>query len=165
MPGIDYRAECAANDFAADLLMSRRLVTAASESTPTTAGLATTFEVSEIAMGYHLVNLGLSASGCTRERIWLHSPLHYLSDFQDVDRSQRRSKAKRGGQLRRSRKVEEHRRTPKRASVSELSALRALGSENSVRFTDPRRVPHPAVPAVESSEARFNVTRDARFQQ
>ena len=59
VPGIDYRAECAANDFAADLLVSRRLVTAASESTPTTTGLATTFEVSEIAMGYHLVNLGL----------------------------------------------------------------------------------------------------------
>lgn len=56
---VDYRAERAANDFAADLLMPRRLVTKAFESTPTTGVLAFDFEVSEIAMGYRLINLGL----------------------------------------------------------------------------------------------------------
>jgi Zn-dependent peptidase ImmA (M78 family) len=56
---VDYRAERAANDFAADLLMPRRLVARAFESTPDTVALAAAFEVSEIAIGYRLVNLGL----------------------------------------------------------------------------------------------------------
>lgn len=57
--GFDWRAERAANDFAADLLMPRRMVTELFESTPEPAGLAKTFDVSELAMGYRLVNLGL----------------------------------------------------------------------------------------------------------
>jgi transcriptional regulator with XRE-family HTH domain len=58
-PGFDYRSERAANEFAADLLMPRRLVTAWAERDPSTDGLARAFNVSEIAMGYRLVNLGL----------------------------------------------------------------------------------------------------------
>ena len=57
--GYDYGLERTANEFAADLLMPRRLVTAALASTPDTARLAAAFEVSEIAMGYRIVNLGL----------------------------------------------------------------------------------------------------------
>lgn len=58
-PGYNYRAERSANEFAADLLMPRRLVAAEFERTPSPARLARKFEVSEIAMGYRLLNLGL----------------------------------------------------------------------------------------------------------
>ena len=55
----NYRLERAANEFAADLLMPRPLVTKAFQENPTTSSLAGIFEVSDIAMGYRLVNLGL----------------------------------------------------------------------------------------------------------
>jgi Zn-dependent peptidase ImmA (M78 family)/DNA-binding XRE family transcriptional regulator len=58
-PGYDWRLERAANDFAADLLMPRRLVEREHELRPDPGYLARTFEVSEIAMGYRLVDLGL----------------------------------------------------------------------------------------------------------
>jgi len=58
-PGFDWRAERTANAFAADLLMPRRLVAAAFERSEDPATLAALFEVSGIAMGYQLVNLGL----------------------------------------------------------------------------------------------------------
>jgi Zn-dependent peptidase ImmA (M78 family)/DNA-binding XRE family transcriptional regulator len=58
-PDFDWRAERAANDFAADLLMPRRLIAAEFQQTQDPAKLATRFHVSEIAMGYRLVNLGL----------------------------------------------------------------------------------------------------------
>jgi Zn-dependent peptidase ImmA (M78 family)/DNA-binding XRE family transcriptional regulator len=58
-PGFDWRAERAANDFAADLLMPRRLIAAEFERSQDASKLATRFQVSEIAMGYRLVNLGL----------------------------------------------------------------------------------------------------------
>jgi transcriptional regulator with XRE-family HTH domain len=57
--GFDYAVERAANDFAADLLMPRRFVTHAFESTQQTGQLAEIFDVSEIAMGYRILNLGL----------------------------------------------------------------------------------------------------------
>lgn len=57
--GIDLRAERAANEFAADLLMPRRFIAAEFEHSPNPAALASRFEVSELAMGYRLVNLGL----------------------------------------------------------------------------------------------------------
>jgi Zn-dependent peptidase ImmA (M78 family) len=59
LPGSDYASERAANDFAAELLMPRRLLTRFAEAQPETAWLAKRFGVSEIAMGYRLVNLGL----------------------------------------------------------------------------------------------------------
>jgi Zn-dependent peptidase ImmA (M78 family) len=59
LPGSDYASERAANDFAAELLMPRRLLTSFAEAQPATAWLAGRFGVSEIAMGYRLVNLGL----------------------------------------------------------------------------------------------------------
>jgi Zn-dependent peptidase ImmA (M78 family)/DNA-binding XRE family transcriptional regulator len=59
VPGSDYSSERAANDFAAELLMPRRLLTRFAEAQPATAWLAKRFGVSEIAMGYRLVNLGL----------------------------------------------------------------------------------------------------------
>lgn len=58
-PGFDWRAERAANDFAADLLMPRRLIAAEFEQSHDASKLADRFRVSEIAMGYRLVNLGL----------------------------------------------------------------------------------------------------------
>jgi Zn-dependent peptidase ImmA (M78 family)/DNA-binding XRE family transcriptional regulator len=58
-PGFDWRAERAANDFAADLLMPRRMVMAEFARHPSPSELSRRFEVSEIAMGYRLVNLGL----------------------------------------------------------------------------------------------------------
>lgn len=58
-PGFDWRAERAANDFAADVLMPRPLVSKAYAKTPDPRQLAARFEVSELAMGYRLVNLGL----------------------------------------------------------------------------------------------------------
>jgi Zn-dependent peptidase ImmA (M78 family)/DNA-binding XRE family transcriptional regulator len=57
--GHDWRAERSANDFAADLLMPRRFLVDAFETTPDPAALAKRFDVSELAMGYRLVNLGL----------------------------------------------------------------------------------------------------------
>lgn len=58
-PGYDWRAERAANDFAAELLMPRKFVSPAFANTTDPADLAAQFEVSELAMGYRLVNLGL----------------------------------------------------------------------------------------------------------
>jgi Zn-dependent peptidase ImmA (M78 family)/DNA-binding XRE family transcriptional regulator len=58
-PDQDYRSERAANEFAAELLMPRRFVARAFDELQNPAGLAKQFEVSEIAMGYRLVNLGL----------------------------------------------------------------------------------------------------------
>jgi Zn-dependent peptidase ImmA (M78 family)/DNA-binding XRE family transcriptional regulator len=58
-PGFDWDAEQPANEFAAEVLMPRRLLAAAFEKTPKPALLAARFEVSELAMGYRLVNLGL----------------------------------------------------------------------------------------------------------
>jgi Zn-dependent peptidase ImmA (M78 family)/DNA-binding XRE family transcriptional regulator len=58
-PGFDWRAERAANEFAADLLMPRRLIAAEFKQSQNPSTLAELFEVSEIAMGYRLVNLGL----------------------------------------------------------------------------------------------------------
>lgn len=55
----NYRLERAANEFAADLLMPRRLVTQAFSLDQRTGALAGLFEVSEVAMGYRLLNLGL----------------------------------------------------------------------------------------------------------
>ncbi len=58
-PGYDYRSERAANEFAADLLMPRRLLSQAFRDDDRTRVLASRFEVSELAMGYRLLNLGL----------------------------------------------------------------------------------------------------------
>jgi Zn-dependent peptidase ImmA (M78 family)/DNA-binding XRE family transcriptional regulator len=58
-PDQDYEIERAANDFAAELLMPRRFVSRAFADEQSTPMLARTFDVSEIAMGYRLVNLGL----------------------------------------------------------------------------------------------------------
>ena len=58
-PGFDWRAERTANDFAAEVLMPRRLISRAFPKTPDPRRLAETFDVSELAMGYRLVNLGL----------------------------------------------------------------------------------------------------------
>lgn len=58
-PGADYASERAANEFAAELLMPRRILVPAFDSGLAPWQLAQSFEVSEIAMGYRLVNLGL----------------------------------------------------------------------------------------------------------
>jgi Zn-dependent peptidase ImmA (M78 family)/DNA-binding XRE family transcriptional regulator len=58
-PDHDYESERAANEFAAELLMPRRFVTPAFDNDPSPPSLARRFDVSEIAMGYRLVNLGL----------------------------------------------------------------------------------------------------------
>jgi Zn-dependent peptidase ImmA (M78 family)/DNA-binding XRE family transcriptional regulator len=58
-PGFDWHAERAANDFAAELLMPRRLMSAAFERSQDPSELADQFKVSRLAMGYRLVNLGL----------------------------------------------------------------------------------------------------------
>jgi len=58
-PAQDYRLGRAANEFAADLPMPRRLLAEANAAERSTAELASQFEVSEIAMGYRLLNLGL----------------------------------------------------------------------------------------------------------
>lgn len=58
-PGYDYRSERGANDFAAELLMPRRILAREFKLDDRTPVLAKAFEVSEIAMGYRLVNLGL----------------------------------------------------------------------------------------------------------
>ena len=59
-PGYNWRHERAANDFAANLLMPGTMLKRAFGKTPGVAGLATTFEVSELAMGFRLRNLGLT---------------------------------------------------------------------------------------------------------
>jgi transcriptional regulator with XRE-family HTH domain len=58
-PGYDWRQERAANDFAADLLMPRRLIQDEYARHASPSRLSKIFEVSEIAMGYRLVDLGL----------------------------------------------------------------------------------------------------------
>lgn len=58
-PDHDYASERAANEFAAELLMPRRFVAREFDIDPTPLTLAHRFDVSEIAMGYRLVNLGL----------------------------------------------------------------------------------------------------------
>ena len=58
-PGFDWRAERSANDFAADLLMPRRLIAAEFKKSQDPTTLATRFNVSQVAMGFRLVNLGL----------------------------------------------------------------------------------------------------------
>ena len=58
-PGFDWRAERAANEFAAEILMPRKMISRAVENSSEPAALAELFEVSELAMGYRLVNLGL----------------------------------------------------------------------------------------------------------
>jgi Zn-dependent peptidase ImmA (M78 family) len=58
-PGFDWRAERTANEFAAELLMPRRLISQEFKRNQDPIALAVKFEVSELAMGYRLVNLGL----------------------------------------------------------------------------------------------------------
>lgn len=58
-PGYDWRQERASNDFAAELLMPRRFVSAAFNNVRNIGALAQMFDVSEIAMTYRLANLGL----------------------------------------------------------------------------------------------------------
>ena len=58
-PGYDWQTEREANEFAADLLMPRDMVVSEYQNTPDTHGLARRFKVSELAVGYRLVNLGL----------------------------------------------------------------------------------------------------------
>ena len=58
-PGFDWRAERAANDFAADVLMPRRLMSAAFQHWQDPIELASRFEVSQVAMGIRLLELGL----------------------------------------------------------------------------------------------------------
>lgn len=58
-PGFDWRAERAANDFAADLLMPRKLMAAAFQQSQDPVTLAATFNVSQVAMGIRLLELGL----------------------------------------------------------------------------------------------------------
>lgn len=59
-PGYNWRHERAANDFAAALLMSASLITRAHKDVPAVSGLAATFGVSELAMGFRLRSLGLT---------------------------------------------------------------------------------------------------------
>ncbi|MGO9791466.1 MAG: helix-turn-helix domain-containing protein [Solirubrobacteraceae bacterium] len=58
-PGYDWLSERAANEFAAELLMPREMILDEFKRIPDTHRLATRFKVSEIAMGYRLLNLGL----------------------------------------------------------------------------------------------------------
>jgi transcriptional regulator with XRE-family HTH domain len=58
-PDYDYASERAANEFAAELLMPRRFLAPAFDEDPNAPSLARRFDVSAIAMGYRLVNLGL----------------------------------------------------------------------------------------------------------
>jgi transcriptional regulator with XRE-family HTH domain len=58
-PAQDYRHERAANEFAADVLMPRKLLAAVDAAEIPTFALAEMFDVSEIAMGYRLLNLGI----------------------------------------------------------------------------------------------------------
>jgi transcriptional regulator with XRE-family HTH domain len=58
-PEYDWRAERAANDFAANLLMPAAMVRNAFSKTKSARELAIKFKVSPAAMGYRLTNLGL----------------------------------------------------------------------------------------------------------
>lgn len=59
VPGYDWQVERAANEFAAELLMPADMVREWMGAYNDTARLADFFQVSELAMGYRLVNLGL----------------------------------------------------------------------------------------------------------
>ena len=58
-PNYQWRDERAANDFAAELLMPAPLVLAAARELSAARDLAQRFEVSQEAMGFRLINLGL----------------------------------------------------------------------------------------------------------
>ena len=58
-PGYDWQSERAANQFAANLLMPSALVHETYTENDSTTQLAQRFEVSELAMGYRLIELGL----------------------------------------------------------------------------------------------------------
>lgn len=58
-PGYDWQSERAANQFAANLLMPSTLVHEAYAEDDSTAQLAHRFKVSELAIGYRLIELGL----------------------------------------------------------------------------------------------------------
>lgn len=58
-PGYDWQSERAANQFAANLLMPSTLVHEAYAEDDSTVQLAHRFKVSELAMGYRLIELGL----------------------------------------------------------------------------------------------------------
>jgi Zn-dependent peptidase ImmA (M78 family)/DNA-binding XRE family transcriptional regulator len=62
-PDYDWRAERAANDFAANLLMPAVMVRDFFPRAGDVRDLAATFEVSPAAMGYRLTNLGLTLHG------------------------------------------------------------------------------------------------------
>lgn len=61
-PNYNWRHERAANDFAAALLMPAPLVMRYHQKTQSVAALAKDFEVSTLAMGFRLKNLGLTSS-------------------------------------------------------------------------------------------------------
>jgi transcriptional regulator with XRE-family HTH domain len=58
-PGYDWISERAANDFAAELLMPARMIHEFDDGDRSTSDLAELFDVSGLAMGYRLANLGL----------------------------------------------------------------------------------------------------------
>jgi Zn-dependent peptidase ImmA (M78 family) len=58
-PSYDWRAERAANEFAANLLMPAIMVRRAATETSNIRELAVKFKVSVAAMGYRLADLGL----------------------------------------------------------------------------------------------------------
>ena len=58
-PGYDWISERAANDFAAELLMPARMIHEFDDGDRSTSDLAELFDVSALAMGYRLANLGL----------------------------------------------------------------------------------------------------------
>jgi Zn-dependent peptidase ImmA (M78 family)/DNA-binding XRE family transcriptional regulator len=58
-PGYDWISERAANDFAAELLMPARLLHQFDDGERSAGDLAGLFDVSALAMGYRLANLGL----------------------------------------------------------------------------------------------------------
>jgi transcriptional regulator with XRE-family HTH domain len=58
-PGYDWISERAANDFAAELLMPARMIHEFDDGGRSTSDLAELFDVSGLAMGYRLANLGL----------------------------------------------------------------------------------------------------------
>ena len=58
-PNYDWRQERAANDFAASILMPSDFVRELAGDNPSPKALAKKFNVSELAMGFRLVNLGL----------------------------------------------------------------------------------------------------------
>lgn len=58
-PNYDWRDERAANEFAAELLMPAQLVLGAAQDRTSVRDLARAFDVSQEAMGFRLINLGL----------------------------------------------------------------------------------------------------------